>query len=230
MVETSFINDFIDQHGLELAIGIGALIGFIILYKKFRKVDKQPDYIKVFNEKSIEDESLNVISSLDPKWLYRGESKLGKIVGSGTKHWRYTPTKLEAETRAGITGWEGEVTTIVFRQKDFLGTYLFSGKKLLHFRPEDNGKVHGDKLVFDSKTVFTALGDHFITSNSYKEISTVIESEWNKRLFEANVNIMASKMSHIASESPEMAHELTLARLKIQEVLAQKQSKVGGLI
>ena len=229
MVEAEFVNQFLDAHLLELVIMGGMIFGFVIIYKKFRPNQTQPDFLKVMSEKNVKDEDLNVIQSLDAKWLYRGEQRLGRILRSDSKKYNYSPTKEEVATKAGIGGWQSEISTIVFRQKDFLGAYLFGQKKVLRFKPSE-AQVEGDRLIFASDMGFTALGNEYITKTSFREISTVIESEWSKRLFEANVNVMASKMSHISAETPEMAHELSLKRLDIERIRAEKQQKVGGLI
>ena len=229
MVDAQFLNTFLDQHGLEIVIGGGALIGFLILWKKLRKVNTQPDFIKIFKEQNIRDESLNETGRFDVKWLYRGEEKLGRILDLDTQKINYTPTKQEFDTKAGIQGWESDITTIVFRPKNAVLNLWLGEKRILRFKP-DEARVEGRKLVFPSSMGFTALGGEYITKTSFKEISTVIESDWNKRLFEANVNVMASKMSHISAETPEMAHELSMKRLEIDKIRADKQAKVGGLI
>ena len=231
MVETAFLNEILDKHGLEIVIGVGSLIGFMILYKKLRSIPKQPDHPRIMAEKMVEDESLNKLHKLNAKWLYRGEEKIGRILTTDTKKYNYTPSKEELDTKAGMKGWEMDITTIVFKPKDFMGLYLFSGKKLVKFKESEASISENHKdLIFSSDMGFTALGNVYMTKTSYTEISNVVEAEWSKRLLESNVNIMASKMSHIAAETPEAALELSLKRLEIEKISAEKQAKVGGLI
>jgi hypothetical protein len=227
--QATILNDFLDKHLLELIIGGGALVGFIFFYRKFRNMPNTPDFIRIFNQQNIKDESLNVRDKLSPLWLYRGEEKIGRILNDNSNKYSYTPTKQELDTKSGISGWNENIRTIVFRTKDFMGTYIFSKKNILRFK-EGEARQEGKKLVFTSDMGFTALGNEYVTKTSFKEVSQIIDSEWSKRLFEANVNLMASKMHHMSGESPEYAQQRAIELLKIEQIKAEKQSKIGGLI
>lgn len=228
MVDAGSINSFLDAHGFEVMIAGGALIGFLVLYKKMRATPSQPDFIRIFNERGIRDETLNVINEYEPNFVYRGNQCLGRIVSYDTKKLKYNPTKQEIDTKAGIHGWEAEIATVVFRPKTIWKIYM-GAKRILRFKVEE-AKIKDRKLIFPSTTGFTALGNEYVTKSSFKEASLLIDTEWSKRLFEANVNVFASKMSHISAETPEMSHELSLKRLEIEKIRAEKQAKVGGLI
>lgn len=228
-IDATTINTFLDAHGFEIVLVVGMAIGFLILYKKLQPNKAQVDFVRIMNERNVKDEDLNDIGKLDPKWIYRGEEKIGKVIKKDDKHFTYKPTKEEVDTKAGIYGWEADITTIVFRPKSwFLGLYI-GEKKILRFKMGE-AIIRDRKLIFPSTVGFTALGNEYVTKNSFKELAQVIDAEYSKRLFEANVNVMASKMSHISAETPEMAHELSLKRLEIEKIRAEKQAKVGGLI
>ena len=236
----SAINTFIEDNLLFLIMAFGILIGFIILWKKMRKVPANPDYLKIFKEKNIHDEMLNKRNKHDPVWLMKGEEVIGRIVAWDSQNYKYVPTKLEKD--AGMwDNWEKNITTVVFKEgsrwKWFLGQ-----KRILRFSAEDEGKFedgklvkHGvirqkNKLVIPSDIGLTALGDEYITKDSYQHISRIVLGEYDKRLMEANVNLMAGHMSKISAETPEMAHELALKRLDIERIRAEKETKVSGLI
>lgn len=229
MAETVLLNEFIDKHGLELIIAGATLIGFIILYKKFRPQQKQIDYAQLNAEMMVKEERFNKPNSLDPKWIWRGDEKIGRIISIDKNSYRYNPTKEETSIKAGLTGFEADLMTVTFKQKDFMGTYIFTKPKMMMFSPDD-ARVREKNLLFSSDVGFTAIGHVYTTKTSYKQVAQVIESEWSKRLLESNVTVMASKMSHISAETPEMAHELSLKRLEIEKIRAEKQAKVGGLI
>lgn len=227
MVESA-ISTFIEQNIWTIIIGVGTLVGFILLYRYLRPVPRQVDYIKVFNEGTIRDEALNVPHAYHPRWLYRGEGRLGKIVNIHSAIVDYKPTKEEREKGQIYDDWKKTLVTIVFREKTFWKFYL-NEKKILRFE-EGEATYRDDKLIFPSDCAFTAMGKEYMTIGSFQYTSPIVEGNWNKRMLEANVNIMASKMASIASETPEMAHELSLKRLDIERIRAEKETKMSGLI
>lgn len=220
---------FIDQNFIWIAISFGMLLGFLVLYRMIRKVPPKPDFIKVFRDQYARDESLNLPSEFDARILFRGHQLLGKIVGYDVQLHEYV-TDFD-EKKFAYENWRTQMSSLVFiRPKKFIWFTFYVGKREILLFKKTEAKQEGEKLVFPSDTGFTALGSVFVTKTSFKEASSIIEGVWSKRLFEANVNVMASKMSHIAQESPEMAHELNLKRLEIERIKAEKDKKVGQLI
>lgn len=212
----------------EILLVVGMVFGFVILYKMMRSVPKQPDFVKIFKDQAIRDEDLNMPHDLDPKFLYRGEKLLGRIVRIDSQDVKYEPPKIEKETAQIYDKWEKNLTTVIFRGKTFWNFYL-GEKKILIFETGE-AKIDGRNLIFPSSVGFTAVGQQYTTKTSFRTVSQIIEGEWSKRLFEANVNVMASRMAHISAETPEMAHELSLRRLDIERIKAEKETKVSGLI
>lgn len=241
---TADISMFFQQNIMWIALAGGIIFGFIILFKKVRSIPAKPDYIRIFQDRSIRDEALNKPNRYDPKWLYRGDKKLGRIVTIDTKIWKSEKTKEESriygyskkkkeieEPEHEFTSpidYEVMITTIVFRMDCFL-KFLWYNKRILRFRTEE-ATVKDDKIIFDSNVGFTALGNEYTTRTSYPETSAIIEGHYSKRLFEANVNVMAGRMEKISAETPEMAHELNLKRLEIEKIRAEKEKKLGSLV
>ena len=223
---TDALTMFIQDNMVLLLFAIGVVMVVVILFKKLRSVPPKPDFIKIFQEQSIRDESLNKPNKYDPKFLYRGDTFLGKIVSIDDHKYRTAISKEEYKFK--LADWEAQLTSVVFIPK-WKWRICIGRKKILRFKTSE-AKIEEDKLVFPSSAGFTALGNEYITKSSFKEVSTLVEGFWSKRLFEANVNIMASRMSHIASETPEMAHELNLKRLEIERIRAEKERKLGQLI
>lgn len=227
--EFSNVEAFLNEYGIWLIIIGGMAFGIVFLISKFKGVKKIPDYVKIFNEQSIKDESLNKRNKLDPKWIVYGDEKIGKIMTIDTNRYSYTPTKEEFATKAGISQWEDNITTVTFRDRNAIINLWLGEKKIMRFK-DTEGKRWGDKLIFSSDLGFTALGNQYTTKTGFKETSGVIEADYSKRLFEGNVTIMASKMAGISGETPEFAQERELRRLEIEKIRMEKQSKIGGLV
>lgn len=227
--EFSNVEAFLNEYGIWLIIIGGLAFAVVFLLSKFRGRKQVPDYVKIFKEQSIRDESLNKRNKLDPKWIYYGDEKIGKIMTIDTQRYKYEPTKEERDLKVGIYGWEENITTITFRDRNPIINIWVGEKKIMRFK-ESEGKRFGSKLMFSSDFGFTALGNQYTTKTGFKETAGIIDSEYSKRLFEGNVSIMASKMAGISGETPEFAQERELRRLEIEKIRMEKQSKVGGLI
>lgn len=218
---------FLEDNFLWILLVFGMIMAFIIIYKKVRSIPNKPDYIKIFHDRSIKDESLNKRNKYDPLWIFRGDQRIGKIVSIDTKKYKHDPIK--DEYKAGLKQeFEIEITTIVFKINSFL-KFFWYGKRILRFITTE-AEIKGNKVLFDSTVGFTALGMEYTTKTSYPETSAIVDSHYSKRLFEANVNVMAGKMESISAEDPAYAHELTLKRLEIERIRAEKEKKVGQMI
>lgn len=224
-IETA-ITIFIEENMILIFILSGMFLGFFMLFKMIRKVPAQPDFIRIFKDQAIKDQQLNKPDEYEPHWLYRGHKLLGKIVAYDEQPYNNQTTK--EEDKFGLSNWKANLTTVIFIKPLFM-KFCIGSRQILRFKTEE-ANIENDRLVFPSDAGFTALGGEFITKKSFPEASAVIEGVYSKRLLEANVNIMASKMSHISSESPEMAHELNLKRLEIERIRAEKEKKIGQLI
>lgn len=217
---------FMEENLVLLLFLFGLIIVFVIIFKKFRSIPPKPDFVRIFHDQSIKDESLNKPNKYEPKYLFRGDILLGKIVSIDSQPYESQTTK--EDLKFGLEAWKADLTTVVFKPV-WKWKLCLGKKKILRFKTNE-AKIENHKLVFPSSMGFTALGNEYISKPSFKEVSTLIEGFWSKRLFEANVNVMASKMSHISSETPEMAHELNLKRLEIERIRAEKERKLGQLI
>lgn len=221
-------NALIDEYLFEIIILGAVFIGIIILYKKLRIVPKTPDFVRVFRDQLIRDEVMNKPSKYEPRWFYYGDKLIGRIISYDRQNVKYNPPKQEKE--AGMyEKWEKKIVTMTIMKKTWWKICL-SGKEIIMFQESEAEQQKGRKLVIPSDLGLTALGQVYSTKSSYHFTSRIIEGDWNKRLLEANANVMASRMSHIAQETPEMAHELSMKRLDIDRIRAEKESKVSGLI
>lgn len=223
----STFNLFLEQNMFNLVIVGGIAIMILIIYKKWQPTPKQPDFITVFHDNTIEDERLNVPDTYEPKWLYRGHQLIGLIVGYDQHNYDNKDIPRE-EDKFGLYKWSGNITTVIFRTKTFWKFFL-GKKQILKFKSEE-ANIEENKLVFPSHSGFTALGQVYTTKSSYPEVSSIIEGVYSKRLFEANVNLFASKMSYVSQIDPIMSHELNLKKLEIEKIRAEKEKKIGSLI
>ena len=233
------LSAFIENNLIYIILIFGIGIGGVFLYKMIRGIPKQTDFIKVFQEKTISDEAMNKTDKkFGIKSLWRGHQYIGRIL---TYSDTFQKIQTKTEAKEDNRGWKDKkppekiiVHTITFKTPSFriLGFKFFGFKKeILKFTDKDRYKVEEKgKLVFPSDVAFTALGYEYATVNSYPLLTRLIDDNWNKRLLEANVNLMASRMSQMSAESPEMAHELSLKRLEIERIKAEKQLKTGSII
>lgn len=226
MVETA-LSIFLDENIFSIMIVGGVVVGFVFLYRMLRKVPTQPDYVGVFHDLNIRDEQMNKPTKIDPKMLWRGTEPLGKIISYDTQTYNYNPTKEEKE-KGMYDKFLKEITTIVYRPKTFWKFYF--GEKRIVLLEKGEGVIQEHRFVIPSSVGLTAIGKTYVTKGSFTETARIVDGTFSKRLYESNVNVMASRMSHIAQETPEMAHELNLARLKIEQIRAEKETKMGGLI
>jgi hypothetical protein len=224
------MSSFIQDNLFLLIVVFIAVFGITLIYKKWRPVPPKPDFIKIFKETNIKDEALNKPNKYEPQYLYRGDVCLGKIVTFDEQKYKADDEYIDLpdKRKMKIEGFEDNLTTVVFKPKRALWI-IWHGKEILRFKT-DEAEIKDNKLIFSSDMGFTAIGREYITKTAFKEGSTVIEGSWIKRLFEGNVNVMASRMSHISAETPEMAHELSLKRLEIERIRAEKERKIGSMI
>lgn len=229
MAESILAGTFIEQNFIYIIIIMGVIFGAVFLYKKFQPMPREPDYTKIIHGKMVRDQYLNVPSEHYPFYLVRGKKVLGKIIKQSQEVIKYTPTTEEFKAGRGHKFPDTIIETVVFLPKKFLGRFWYGEEQILKFTKGD-GEVVGENLVFPSNMVFNSLGDVYFTNTIQKEATSIIEADWSKRLLESNVSVMASKMSHISAETPEMAHDLALKRLDIERIKAEKSAKLGNMI
>ncbi len=220
-----FVNWMLENILFFLLLG-GFFLGFAWISRQMKKIPRMEDYTKVFKDQDIVDQQLNKPDKYEPKWLYRGHELLGKIIAYDEQPHEDIVSKEQEKFM--IEGFRETMTVLTFVPKLY-GKICIGKGQILRFKSKE-AKVEEDKLVFPSTTGFTALGHEYVTKASFKESASIIEGTYAKRLFEANVNLFASRMAHISAETPEMAHELALRRLDIDRIKAEKQMKMGQLI
>ena len=233
---------FLEDNIIFILIAMAIPIGFLFLFRALRKVPGQPDYIRVFRDEMIIDESMNKPEKkYGVKSLWRGRQVLGKVVTISDKIVN-VPKKSEL-VKVGKMDSKGRpidvhkekmrMFTVVFK-KPALNLFLFKifmGKEIIHFSDRDEYTIEDKgRLIFPSDTAFTAIGKVFSTTNSYQQLSVVVLDVWNKNLLQANTNLMSSEMAKISAQTPEMAHNLSLKRLEIDKIRAEKQMKIGQII
>ncbi len=231
------LNVFLEENATLLAVVIGGPIAALYAYKYLRSVPKQMDYIQVFKDRTVTDEQFNKPDKkFGVKSVWRGSKMLGKVVSFSS-----TPYKSVKKTDTAKTAlWDRKarekimVHTVTFKPVMFqmLGIEFMKFKKeILKFTDLDSHEISEDgKLTFPSDVAFNSLGNVYVTMNSYPQLSRIIEDDFNKRLFEVNTQLFASKMTQISAETPEMSHELTLKRLEIEKIKQEKQMKLGNII
>lgn len=233
---TAYAN-FIQENTIWIIIIFGIIIGIVYLWKLFRSIPKQPDFVRIFRDKMVEDEKYNKPDGrYGIRKIYRGEQLLGAVSTIsenlfGVSKIMMTEKKMKWEK---IPREQMKVYTVTFKRPLFkiLGFQIFGfAKEILKFTDKDRWEIKDyGHLVFPSDVGFTALGNVYATQSSYRGLSRVIEDEFNKRLFEVNTQLFASRMSQISAETPEMAHELALKRLEIEKIKAEKQLKLGSIV
>lgn len=226
VVLQSIINDY----GVLIAVGVASFFGITYLYKMIRKIPKQVDYVKIFHENMIRDENLNKPDQkLGYKYLYRGEQLLGKILSFATgkfdllkdpetvKSMYWDKKKKEAKV----------IYTVTFRRPiKFMRMNLFLGKReILKYTDIDTWTREGNKLVFPEYVSFTSLGKVYMPINSYEDTSRIVQDDINRQLMNVHTNLYAGQMQSISAQTPEMAHELSLKRLEIEKIKAEKSMK-----
>lgn len=224
------ISTFINEYAIFVIIAIAAVLGISYLYKMMRNIPKQVDYVKVFHENMIRDENLNIPDkNLGMKYLYRGEQLLGKIISFSTgkfdlikdretvKSMNWDKKKKEAKV----------IYTITFkRPKKLLYFRTFLGRKeILKYTEQDTWSNEGDRLVFPEYVSFTSLGKVYMPINSYEDTSRIVQDDINRQLNSVQTNLYAGQMQSISAQTPEMAHQLSLKRLEIEKIKAEKQMK-----
>lgn len=222
------LSQIINDYGVYIVIVI--VVGFVIfmVYKMTKKVPQQPDYVKVFTEKSVDEEQLNKTGSYGLKYLYHGDVKLGKITSFSDVYYNVDKRMKRFENEKNIPKERLKIFTVTFKKPMIKFFYGFK-KEILKFTERSDYKVEQKKLVFPEYTTFTCVGNHFVTQDSLEPLSRVIEADFCKYLFSTNTNLMAAEMSKISAERPEMAHELALKRLEIEKVKAEKAAKLSSI-
>ncbi|MBU1613653.1 hypothetical protein KKC87_04500 [Patescibacteria group bacterium] len=230
-------SQFIQENTIWIIIIVAVIIGLIYLYKLLRSVPKQPDYVRIFRDKMIQDEKYNKPDArYGIRRVYRGEQLIGSVASISENIFGVSKIMMTEKNFKWdkIPRENVKVYTIAFKPPLFkiLGFQLFSFKKeILKFTERDRWKIkERGHLVFPSDVGFTSLGHVYATQTSYRQLSRVIEDEFNKRLFEVNTQLFASRMTQISAETPEMSHELALKRLEIEKIKAEKQLKLGSIV
>src|SRR3990170_7720117 len=92
-----FASQFVNDNLIYLIV-IGATgVGIYYLYQILRKIPTQPDFIKIFKERDIDDEELNIPEQqFGVKNLFRGHAFLGRISSMSEVLYESIP-KTEAE-------------------------------------------------------------------------------------------------------------------------------------
>lgn len=243
MATGSEVADFTNENLGWIIIIIAMVFGMFILYRKVRKIPQNPDFIKIFHESMIGDESLNKRDKVfGLKWLYRGEQLIGRILTVSQNDF-LVPKKssipdIGKSTRDGrpyeLKREDMKIATITFKRPLLnLGITRFyrMKKDILKFTNRDNFRVEEKgKLVFPSDCSFTALGNVYATMNSYQQVSSVILDQYNKNLMVATNNLMAGEMQKVSSMKPEFAHALVMKDKEIQALREAKQAKMSGVI
>ncbi|KKN60146.1 hypothetical protein LCGC14_0535240 [marine sediment metagenome] len=238
MVEVAdAFNVFLEENLTLLVFAIGTPIALLYLYKYLRSVPKQVDYISIFKDRTVTDEQFNKPDKrFGVKTIWRGNKILGKVLTFSS-----TPYKSVKKTDTAKTAsWDRKarekimVHTVTFKpiMFQFLGIEFMKFKKeILKFTDLDSFVIdENNKLIFPSNVSFNSLGSIYVTMNSYPQLSRIIEDDFNKRLFEVNTQLFASKMTQISAETPEMSHELALKRLEIEKIKQDKMMKLGNII
>jgi hypothetical protein len=216
-------------------IGIAAIAGVAVLgvfvIRMFRKTPKNPDYVKIWADKSVEDEVLNVPDRLfGLQYVFRGERLLGKIMKYDEQKVKINPTPENPDEKKEkyAEGKEQTVCTITFRQRSSLNLFLGKIQQILCLLQDF--KTEGNKIVFPSSTGFTSLGNHYIVKSSYPEGAKVVEMNWARRFAEAQANAFGNQMLKISGLVVEYAEERRLRELEIEKLRAEKQIKSGNII
>ncbi len=228
MAETDILNlfgQFVIGHIVEFAI-IGAIFfGVYYISRIIKKVPQNPDYIKIFEKKSIVDESMNKPDRLlGLKYLYRGNEYLGRIVTFGKQEHQI---KFRKERSKEVNEEQKQVYTLTWKPKVFLKVIHSFTKHILKFTEDDNFRQEGNKLVFAESVNFTSLGNEFITSNTSQFTSKIIEDTWNKRLFEGSANAFANQMLKVSGYTVDYAQQRKMEELEIEKLKEQKKMKTG---
>lgn len=235
------LNLFIEENLALIVLIVGIPVGLLYLYKIYRKVPAQPDYIRVFKESMLWEEKLNKPDKkYGLKYIYRGKKKIGKILSMADGLYN-VPRKSELH-KVGRATDKGQpidvgkerlrIFTVTFRpiHYTFLGIDVSWGKEILKYSEKDEFVVEDQKIIFGSDVSFTSLGQVYATLNSYQQISTTILDIWNKNLLQSNTNLYSSEMVKISAQTPQMAHELALKRLEIEKIKADKMAKLSNII
>jgi len=243
MADNLFVYNIVNEYGFFIVLIGGMLFGMIFMYKKIRKVPINPDYIKVFHEGMIGDEKLNHRERrFGVKLLYRGHELIGKVLTHSLVD--YKVPKKSSLRNIGKTNYKGEpwkldeekmsIHTVTFKKPlfNFIFFRIFSPKKeILKFSDNDNFKIEEKgKLVFSSDTAFNALGNVFATVTSYEQIASTILDHYHKNMLLASNNMYAAEASKIGSIPVQYAHELSLKRLEIEKIRAEKAAKLGQIV
>jgi len=225
-----FISQFINEYAIFIIIIVATGLGILYAYKMLRGIPKQVDYVKVFHESMIRDENLNVPDKkLGYKFLYRGEQLLGKIMSFSTGKFDLVKDRETVKSM----NWDKKkkeakvVYTVTFRRPiNVMRIKMFLGKKeILKYTDQDTFSTEGNRLVFPEYVSFTSLGKVYMPINSYEDTSRIIQDDINRQLNSVQTNLYAGQMQSISAQTPEMAHELSLKRLEIEKIKAEKQMK-----
>ncbi len=220
--------DFVIGHIVEFGI-IGAIFfGVYYVSRIVKKTPQHPDYIKIFEKKSIIDETMNKPDRImGLKFLYRGNEYLGRIVTFGKqKH----EIKFKDEKGRPEKEEIKDVYTLTYKPK-IIGKIHSLTKHIVRFTEDDNfRREEGGKLVFPESINFTSLGNEFVTSNSYEFTSKIIGDNWNKRLFENSANAFSGQMLKVSGFISDYAQARAMEEIEIKKLEAQKKLKMGNII
>jgi len=227
--KTNLIQDFLTDNLAVFIVGIVIIIAILIVYKKLKGIPLIPDYVRLFNEANIKDEQLNKPTKFSPKWVYRGDNKIGKINTLDTKTVESNPKDIPTfQKEDNRIEFVEKVTTLTVKINHFW--FIWYGKPILLKYKEGEAEIKGDKIIFSSDTGFTSIGYEYMTKTMFKEGISILDGHYAKRLFETNVNLFASRMAKISAETPEMAHEINLRKLEIDKIKAEKERKMGSMM
>jgi len=193
-----------------------------------KRIPTTPDYMKIYEQKAIQEEKLNKPDKkFGPKWLYRGDVYLGKILTFNEQDY-----KVEIKDEKGRETEPAEtkkMITLTFRPH-LIGRFHRRAKNIVRILRDEIVFEGQHKLILPSNLSLTNLGNEYVSQNNFKFISQVLTDTWNKRLLENSANATANQMLKISGFVTEFAQERQLKELEIKKMQEEKKLRQGSII
>ena len=226
-----FAVQFLLDNILYFVIVAAAAFGIFFAYRFLKKIPKNPDYVRIWNEQNIEDEKFNKTDTMfGYKFLFRGERLLGKILTFSNVKMSINPTPEDpTKYKEGkAEEIEEDICTVVFKPHTTGKLYL--GKKTMIKFLKDDVRYEGKRIAIPENYAITALGNCYFVHQSLPAITKSIEANWSRRFAEAQANAYGQQMLKVSGFITEYAQERRLRELEIDKLKAEKQLKMGTVI